>query len=66
MSHRKPAAPIDDYIPTPPFAALPNPDADRGHRVVDDGQCKDCKALRPRGGWNYSCPRGDSGQFQGG
>lgn len=66
------AAPVEGSVPittkwkaTPPFVAKPNTCADRGHREVDPGQCKACRELKPKGGWNSSCPR-DTRVFMGG
>jgi hypothetical protein len=65
------AAPVEGSVPvvakwkaTKPFVAEPNTCADRGHRMVEPGQCKGCKQLKPPGGWDAACVR-DARQFMG-
>jgi hypothetical protein len=54
------------WAPTPPFVALANPHAMRGHVEAEPGQCKRCKEVRPPGGYPAACKRGDVRTFQGG
>jgi hypothetical protein len=57
---------LTKWKPFLPFVALANPHAGRGHVEVDPGQCKACRELRPPGGWNRACQRGDARIFKGG
>jgi hypothetical protein len=56
---------------TPPFAALPNPDASRGHSERFDPCdgvtfCDGCGDDKPCGGWDAACETGDKRVFKGG
>jgi hypothetical protein len=51
------------WKPTPPFVALANPHASRGHIGAP---CNACKQALPLGGWAAACLRGDARTFTGG